>query len=113
MKHFVSILAKDTLTDNFSNTHTKDDDLFLGRRVDEDSKHSGTLISCADTAIISSSISRISPLNLSILKHTMCIYPKYSDTRHQRRRCWWCYNKKIIGSVILCSLTFHIDCMPL
>ena len=77
MKHIVSMLAKDILTDKFSITHTEDVDLFLGRRLDDqDSKDSGTLISCADTAIISSSISGISPLNLSLSKHTMCIYPK-------------------------------------
>ena len=78
----------------FSNIHVEDVDLLLGRREDgQSSKHSGAVISCADTTMINSTLSGLSPSKI-VSNHTMCIYPKKSDSRHGRRRYWWCYNKK-------------------
>ena len=58
VKHFVSMLAKDMLTNTFSNIRVENVDLFLGRREDgQSSKHSGTVISCADTTMICSTLS--------------------------------------------------------
>ncbi len=96
MKHFVSMLTKDMLTNTFPNTRTEDVDLFLGSKKIEDevSKHTGTVISYGNSTIIdTSTISGRSPAFL-LSNHTMCIYPKSADSRTTRRRCWWCYHKK-------------------